>query len=35
MAGNLWAVNSLGGFMFKEPLSEEFRDAVQPEVKLA
>lgn len=33
MAGNVWAVNSLGGFQYNEPLSEEFREAVQPEVK--
>ena len=33
MAGNVWAVNSLGGFMYQDNLSEEFREAVQPEVK--
>ena len=29
MAGNVWAVNSLGGFMYQDQLSEEFREAVQ------
>ena len=33
MAGNVWSVNTLGGFMYKDNLSEEFREAVQPEVK--
>ena len=33
MAGNVWAVNSLGGFMYKDNLSKEFREALQPEVK--
>lgn len=33
MAGNVWAVNSLGGFMYQDNLSEEFREALQPEVK--
>lgn len=33
MSGNVWAVNSLGGFMHKDNLSTEFREAVQPEVK--
>lgn len=33
MAGNVWAVNSLGGFMYKDNLSDEFREAVQPDVK--
>lgn len=33
MSGNLWAVNTLGGFMYQDNLSKEFREAVQPEVK--
>ena len=33
MAGNLFAVNSLGGFMYAAELDTEFREAVQPEVK--
>src|SRR3972149_872522 len=33
MAGNVWVTNSLGGFLYKDNLSEEFREAVQPEVK--
>lgn len=33
MAGQLWAVNTLGGFMYSDNLSEEFREAVQPEVR--
>jgi N4-gp56 family major capsid protein len=33
MAGNVWAVNSLGGFMYQDNLSEEFRESLQPEVK--
>lgn len=33
MAGNLWAVNTLGGFMYKDNLSKDFREALQPEVK--
>lgn len=33
MSGNVWAVNSLGGFMYTDQLSEEFREAVQPETK--
>jgi N4-gp56 family major capsid protein len=33
MSGNVWAVNSLGGFMYQDNLSTEFREAVQPEVK--
>lgn len=30
MAGQLWAVNSLGGFMYSLNLSDELRNAVQP-----
>ena len=33
MAGQVWAVNSLGGFMYSLNLSEELRLAVQPMVK--
>jgi len=33
MSGNVWAVNTLGGFMYKDNLSTEFREALQPEVK--
>ena len=33
MAGNLFAVNSLGGFMYAGELDTEFRKAVQPQVK--
>jgi N4-gp56 family major capsid protein len=33
MAGQVWAVNSLGGFMYSLNLSEELRYAVQPMVK--
>ena len=33
MAGNVWAVNSLGGFMYKDNLSDEFREAVQEQSK--
>jgi len=33
MAGQLWSVNSLGGYTYAPNLSEEFREAVQPEVK--
>jgi hypothetical protein len=33
MAGQVWAVNSLGGFMYSLNLSEELRHAVQPMVK--
>ena len=30
MAGQLWAVNSLGGFFYSQNLSDELREAVQP-----
>lgn len=33
MAGQLWAVNSLGGYMYADNLSNELRMAVQPMVK--
>jgi N4-gp56 family major capsid protein len=33
MAGQVWAVNSLGGFMYSLNLSDELRHAVQPQVK--
>lgn len=33
MAGQVWAVNSLGGYMYSLNLSEELRIAVQPKVK--
>lgn len=33
MAGQVWAVNSQGGFLFAANLTKELRDAVQPEVK--
>lgn len=33
MAGQLWAVNSLGGYMYSRQLSNVFRMAVQPLVK--
>src|SRR5574343_1421611 len=33
MAGQIWATNSLGGFMYSDNLSEELRMAVQPMVK--
>jgi N4-gp56 family major capsid protein len=33
MAGQVFAVNSLGGFMYSDNLSEEFRLALQPEVR--
>ena len=33
MAGQVWAVNSLGGYMYSLNLSEELRMAVQPAVK--
>jgi N4-gp56 family major capsid protein len=33
MAGQIWAVNSLGGYMYSDNLSEELRMAVQPSVK--
>jgi hypothetical protein len=31
MAGQLWAVNSLGGFFYSLNLSDELRTALQPE----
>lgn len=30
MAGQLWAVNSLGGFFYSLNLSDELREALQP-----
>jgi N4-gp56 family major capsid protein len=33
MAGQVWATNSLGGYMYSDNLSEELRMAVQPMVK--
>lgn len=33
MSGQLWAVNSLGGYTYNDNLSDEFREAVQPAVK--
>ena len=30
MAGQLWAVNSLGGFLYSEKLSNRLRTALQP-----
>jgi N4-gp56 family major capsid protein len=30
MAGQIWAVNSLGGFFYAQNLSQELRDALQP-----
>ncbi len=33
MSGQVWAVNSLGGFMYSLNLSDELRMAVQPKVK--
>src|SRR6185312_4587548 len=33
MAGQLWAVNSLGGYMYSLELSDILRTAVQPLVK--
>lgn len=33
MTGQVWAVNSLGGFMYSDNLSEVLRHAVQPMVK--
>jgi hypothetical protein len=31
--GNVWAVNSLGGYMYSLNLSKKLREAVQPIVK--
>ncbi len=33
MSGQVWAVNSLGGYMYSDQLSKELREAVQPMVK--
>lgn len=33
MAGQIWAVDSLGGFMYADNLSDKFREALQPEMK--
>jgi hypothetical protein len=33
MAGQIWAVSTLGGYMWSENLSEKLRMAVQPECK--
>jgi hypothetical protein len=33
MSGQLWATNSLGGFMYALQLSDVLRTAVQPLVK--
>lgn len=33
MAGQIWAVNSQGGFMYSDQLSKEFRRELQPSVK--
>lgn len=33
MAGQVWATNSLGGYMYSDNLSEELRMAVQPQTK--
>lgn len=33
MAGQIWATNSLGGFMYSDNLSDELRHSVQPLVK--
>lgn len=33
MAGQLWAVNSLGGFFYSLNLSDELRNALQPEAR--
>jgi len=33
MPGQVWAVSSLGGYMFSMSLSKKLRMAVQPEVK--
>ena len=31
MAGQLWSVNSLGGFLYSLNLSDKLREALQPE----
>ena len=33
MAGQIWGVNTLGGFMYSDNLSKVLRNAVQPLVK--
>jgi hypothetical protein len=33
MSGQVWAVNSLGGYMYSMTLSKKLRMAVQPKVK--
>ena len=33
MSGQLWAVSSLGGYTYNDNLSDEFREALQPEVR--
>ncbi len=33
MASQVWAVNSLGGYMYSDNLSDELRMAVQPMTK--
>lgn len=33
MSGQIWAVNSLGGYMYSDQLSEELRRVLQPAVK--
>ena len=33
MVGQVWATNSLGGYMYSDNLSEELRMAVQPSTK--
>lgn len=33
MAGNVWVTDTLGGLMYAPNLSEEFREALQPEIK--
>jgi len=33
MAGQLWAVNTLGGYMYSLNLSKKLRMAVQPLIK--
>lgn len=30
MAGQLWSVNSLGGYFYSQNLSDELREALQP-----
>lgn len=33
MSGQVWAVDSLGGYMYSDQLSKTLRHAVQPMVK--